>query len=177
MDKRIEKKRTVLLLSFLIPTLIVVILLIPYKQALVFEYENTNKLLAYIPFSKDTTFKIKYTHSIHLTDVIESYKVNHNNEIQLYELEYEDFAIGMPANAEEGETFEQKNGKFYIKNMKRTFSSFDLRIGQVKANHCVIYKEKIYPLSQSIQPGTLVRIKLKEINLLEQLKGVNILES
>lgn len=171
-----DKRRTILWLSFLIPTLIVVILLIPYKQALVFEYKNTNRMLAYIPFSKDKTFKIKYTHSIHLSDVIESYKVIHNNEIQLYELVYEDFAIGMPANAEAGEIFEEKNGKYYIKNMKRTLSSFYLRTGQVKANHCVIYHKKIYPLAQTIAPGTLVHIKAKEINLWQQLKGVNILE-
>lgn len=169
-------KKKIVFWLFLIPTLIVVSLLIPYKQALVFEYEHTNKLLAYIPFSKESTFQIKYTHSIHLSNVVESYQVNSTGKIQLYELEYEDFAVGMPANAESGETFEEKNGKYYIKNMKRTFSSFYLRTGQVKANHSVIYKQRIYPLSQSITPGTLVHIKVKEINLWQQLKGENILE-
>lgn len=178
MEKRNHFNRKVyLFFILLLPTLTLLILLSPYKQALVFEYTKTNRVLAYIPFPKESTFQIKYTHSIHLSDVIESYKVKPNQQIQLYELVYNDFAIGMPANAEEGETFEQKNGKYYIRNMNRTFPSFDLRIGQVKANHRVIYQDNTYPLSRFIDPGTLVRIKIKNINLLQQLKGVNILES
>jgi hypothetical protein len=108
---------------------------------------------------------------------VESYQITSSQNIQQYELMYEDFAIGMPANAEEGERFEQKNGNYYIKNMKRNFPFFNLRIGQVRANHRVIFKQIEYPLSRSIEPGTSVKVEIRKLNYIELWKGVNILES
>lgn len=173
------KKKHIRRIIFLVPLFFLcmtIIAFIPIKQALVFEYKNTGKVLAYIPFSKEQTFKIKYTHSIHLSDVVESYVRTEDGQIMQYELMYEDFAIGMPSEAAEGEVFEEKNGKYYIKNMKRTFPHFDLRVGRVKANHTVVFQNKEYPLSNYIGKGTLVRIKVDDLNFLQLLKGVNIIE-
>ncbi|QCJ42835.1 DUF1850 domain-containing protein [Bacillus sp. S3] len=150
---------------------------IPLQQTIVFEPNHSNQKLAFIPIKDEKQFKIKYTHSIHLSDVIESYHITPRQLIRQVELEYEDFSIGMPSNAEEGETFEQKSGKYYIRNMKRIFPYFYLRIGQVRANHRVIYKNTEYPLSHSIKPGTSVKVEIRRLTLLEQWKGVNILES
>lgn len=165
-----------IILLFLILISITVMILIPIRQALVFEYQDSGEILAYIPFSKEKKFKIKYTHSIHLSDVIESYKVTDDGHIQQYELMYEDFAIGMPENASGEEIFEQVDGKYYIKNMKRDFPYFDLRIGQVRAKHTVIYQDEDYPLGNYIEPGTWIRIKIEKLNVLQLLKGVDILE-
>ncbi|CAG9610674.1 DUF1850 domain-containing protein [Pseudoneobacillus rhizosphaerae] len=173
----LTKKNKRLLFILLIPVLIALSLFLPFKKALVFEYQNTGILLAYLPLGRMDTFKMKYTHSIHLSIVVESYKITKNNQIKQYELMYEDFAIGMPANSEEGEVFEEKDGKYFIKNMKRSFPSFDLRVGKVKANHTLIYKYKEYPLSSSITPGTSVHVEVKKINLVQLMKGVDILES
>ncbi|MDZ5470390.1 DUF1850 domain-containing protein [Bacillus sp. 31A1R] len=174
MRKKIYCKWTILLP--LILTIIAILFFIPYKQALVFQYQNTEEVLVYLPFSKDYEFKIKYTHSIHLSDVVEYFTINDKSQMKLYELEYEDFAIGMPENASGDEIFEQKNGKYYIKNMNREFDSIDMRIGQVKANHTLIYKNGEFPLKKVIKPGTWVRMKVEKINLFEQMKGVSLLE-
>ncbi|WP_256240378.1 DUF1850 domain-containing protein [Bacillus sp. V3B] len=119
---------------------------------------------------------MKYTHSIHLSDVVESYVVTSDHQIKQFELMYENFAIGMPENASDGETFEQKDGKYYLKNMNRLFPSFDLRIGKVHANHTVIFESNEYPLSFLIEPGTWVRLKIERMNVWQQWRGVNILE-
>ncbi len=152
------------------------ILFIPTKEALVFQYQNSGKVLAYIPLSEGDQFQMKYTHSIHLSDVVESYVVTKDQEIKQFELMYEDFAIGMPENASEGETFEHSDGKYYLKNMDKIFPSFDLRIGKVRANHTLIVGKNEYPLSHYMEPGTWVRLKIERINLWQQWKGVNILE-
>ncbi|MEH7114246.1 DUF1850 domain-containing protein [Neobacillus niacini] len=164
---------------YLLITVIISISLvcIPYKQAIVFQPNNRNADIAYIPTNKETKFQIKYTHSIHLSDVVESYKITTGKKIQQYELMYEDFSIGMPSNAEKGETFEQINGSYYIKNMKRIFPFFHLRIGQVRANHTIIFQNEEYPLSLSITPGTSVKVEIRKLNILDLWKGVNILES
>jgi len=169
-------KKKLFILFILILALSTSILLIPIRKTLVFQFENTNKILAFIPVKNNQYFKIKYTHSIHLTDVFESYVITHDNQIKQYELEYEDTAIGMPSDSSEGEKFIMKDGKYYITNMNRIFQSFDLRIGQVRANHTVIFDGAEYPLAKYIEPGTRVRIKVKKINLLQEMEGVNILE-
>jgi hypothetical protein len=163
------------LLIFII--ILIILAFLPLQKAIVFQPNHSNAELAYIPLGNETHFGIKYTHSIHLSDVVESYKITRNQRIQQYELMYEDFAIGMPSNAEKGETFEQINGAYYIKNMKRDFPFFHLRIGQVRANHTVIFKNKEYPLSRSIRPGTSVKVEIRKLNFFKQWEGVNILES
>jgi hypothetical protein len=149
----------------------------PIQQALVFQPNNSTVWPAYIPIKDKTHFQIKYTHSIHLTDVVESYQITADQKIHQYELMYEDFAIGMPSNAEAGETFEQINGKYYIKNMKQVLPFFHLRIGQVRANHRVIFNNKEFLLSLSIKPGTSVKVEIRKLTILEKWKGVNILDT
>jgi hypothetical protein len=164
----------ILALFIFIPTAILVT--VPHKQSIVFQPNHSTERFVYLPIKDENSFHIKYTHSIHLSDVVESYKITPNQELQQYELMYEDFAIGMPANADDGETFEHINGKYFIRNMKRIFPFFHLRIGQVRANHRVIYKRHEYVLTQFLKPGASVKIEVRKLNIFQQWKGVNILE-
>jgi hypothetical protein len=152
-------------------------LFFPFHLAVTFkpQHESSSGFI-YLPLEKQDTFQIKYTHSIHLSSVIESYSITRNLKMKQYELMYEDFAVGMPQDALKGEVFVQKDGKYFIKNMKRIFPYFDLRTGKVRANHTVVFKKKPYPLAKVIAPGTLVRIQIKRLNLFQIMKGVNILE-
>ncbi|WP_462413371.1 DUF1850 domain-containing protein [Neobacillus sp. Marseille-QA0830] len=172
-----KKTKSLFLIFITMLILINLFLFYPYRLSVVFQPRDASQKTAYLPVKGEGTFKIKYTHSIHLSDVVESYKILPEKRIRQYELMYAETAVGMPANAEEGETFEQKNGKYYIKNMKRIFPYFYLRIGQVRANHRVIFQNKEYQLSKSIRPGTSVKVEIRKLNLLQQWKGVNILES
>jgi hypothetical protein len=176
MEGEMSKLQLILYLTIFI-IIIVIFVFIPQQQAIVFKPNYTNEDLAYIPTKDETRFQIKYTHSIHLSDVVESYEITSSQKIHQYELMFEDFSIGMPSNAEEGETFEEIDGAYYIKNMKRVFLFFHLRIGQVRANHTVIFQNKEFPLSQSIEPGSSVKVEIRKLNFFELWKGVNILES
>jgi len=174
MGKMVKSKS---FLSLVLSLLFIIFLsMIPYKKALTFQLENTGEVLVYIPLGDHPEFKIKYTHSIHQSDVIESYQVNSIGEIKQFELEYSDFSIGMPENASNGEVFEHKNGKYYIKNMNQVFPYFDLRTGKVRANHTVIYENQQFPLNKYIEPGTWVRIKVIKMNLYQHWKGVNLVD-
>ncbi|KKK37006.1 RocC [Mesobacillus campisalis] len=149
---------------------------IPYRQALVLQPLDQNDLFLFVPAETGDTFKIKYLHSIHLTNVIESYRLTAQRQIRQYELEYEDFAIGMPSEASEGEVFEMKDGKYFLKNMNREFGSFVLRVGKVRANHTLVYKNKHYPLSEVVEPGTRLKIQVEKLSIIQQMEGVNILD-
>ncbi len=160
-------------MAFGTPLLIAFLFFFPYKHVIAFSHTRTKGISRILSFGKRKEFKIKYTHSIHLTDVLESYRLS-DKQIEQTELAYDDFAVGMPSNAEGEEVFEEKDGTYFIKNMQRTFTYIDLRVGQVKANHRLIYDEKTYTLADFIKPGTWVRISSERISLWEQLKGVKI---
>jgi hypothetical protein len=172
-----KKRKLFVIIIFLAIFCIFFLVFKPQQLAIVFQPNHSTSNVAYIPVKEESHFQIKYTHSIHLKDVIESYKITSEKKIQQYELMYEDFSIGMPSDADEGETFEHVKGKYYIKNMKRVFPYFHLRIGQVRANHRVIYMKSEYTLSNSIPPGTSVKVEIQKLNLFQLWKGVNILES
>ncbi|MGM9927312.1 MAG: DUF1850 domain-containing protein [Bacillus sp. (in: firmicutes)] len=147
---------------------------IPYRNGLVFLDEQTKQLLAFAPLKQNQSFQIQFTHSIHLSPVVETYEVTAANELKLIEFSYEDFAVGMPSQAEAGEKFVQANGKYYIKNMNRIFPYIILRVGEVKANHMVIMNDRIIPMTRFTEPGSIVEMKMVKLSVWDQWKGVNI---
>lgn len=166
-------KKVIIFLIFvlIVPT---IILKVPVKNALVFEEENSEVVLAYFEMNKNENFIIQYTHSIHLSEVEEVYKILSGGNIKQEALVYEDYGIGMPSGAEGEEKFSIKDGKFHITNMNRVFPFLDVRVGKVVANHRLVVNGTIYELKDYLTPGSWVRIKYKKINTLERMGGVNI---
>ena len=93
---------------FVIVIFTISIFMVPFKKSIVCKKMHSKEILAFMPVQKEQTFQIQYTHSIHLSEVKESYKILKNNDIRQYELMYDDTSIGMPSEAEEGEVFIQK---------------------------------------------------------------------
>ncbi|WP_110111661.1 DUF1850 domain-containing protein [Bacillus sp. CGMCC 1.16541] len=166
------KKR---LLFVLLVSISISLCFVPFKEALVIEHENSGRLIGYAWIGKSDRFKIQYTHSIHLSDVIETYEITNKNDVKQVELQYEDFAIGMPSEGVEGATFIEKDGRYYLKDMNLVFPFIDLRIGQVVANHTLLYQNRKIPFSSFVQEGKWIRIDYKYVNLWDIIKGVNIL--
>lgn len=130
---------------------------------------------ARIPVVEDR-FKIRYTHTIHRSDVIESYRLGTDGQLMLTELEYEDFNIGMPSNAGEGERFVEKDGKYFIQNMKRELPEFRLLIGDVDAELMFLYAGKELDLKKSLERGKIYTFRAQRLSIYQQLEGVNIYE-
>src|SRR5699024_12869888 len=93
-------KKFIYLLSILI--IMMFVIFIPTHPSLAFYQENTDQIAAYLPLKKEQSFQIIFTHSIHLTDVVEKYEITNTNHILQNEIVYEEFAMGMPSNAAEG---------------------------------------------------------------------------
>ncbi|TCP20868.1 hypothetical protein EV207_14817 [Scopulibacillus darangshiensis] len=155
--------------------LAVLILITPFNKSLVFEYQDTGKILAFYPIKNTNHFSIRYIHSIHLTPVQEFYTIKGKHIVQT-KLTYENFAIGMPSHAQGNETFTQKGKTYILSNMNRSFPYVDLRVGQVVSNHTLIISHHQYPIHAFTGKGMWVRIRVHKINLWEMMKGVNILE-
>ncbi|ANU10367.1 RocC [Planococcus antarcticus DSM 14505] len=145
----------------------------PFQKYYVFIDNETEDIAAYVPL-ESPYFQLNYTHSIHLSEVIESYKVVDNDDLMMTELEYEDFNIGMPSNAGEGETFVEKDGKYFIKNMTRKLPEFRLFVGDVDANLSFITKGYQLDLKRTLERGKSYTFRVERLSLLQLREGVRI---
>ncbi|WP_431800334.1 DUF1850 domain-containing protein [Halobacillus andaensis] len=142
----------------------------PYRSVVAFEQFDRQGSNAYMPIREKDHFKLKFTHSVHLSDVVEEYEVK-DKKLYPVEMVYEDTAIGMPSNADEGETFEMKDGKYYISNLTGSHEFINLSVGQVRADHTVIYKNDSYLLKDVLGAGSVIRISPKHVSNWELMRG------
>ncbi|WP_143414504.1 DUF1850 domain-containing protein [Halobacillus massiliensis] len=143
----------------------------PVQSVLEFDVLEEKNKVVYLKIEEGGHFRIKYTHSVHLSDVIEEYEVR-NNRIYPVQLIYEDTAVGMPSNAQEGETFEMKDGKYYITGLKGYHEDITLSIGKVRAEHTLLYKENSYLLKDFLGAGSVVKIKPGRESMWNLVRGV-----
>ncbi|WP_181349288.1 DUF1850 domain-containing protein [Thalassobacillus sp. CUG 92003] len=146
------------------------VLFYPFRYVLAIHYVKTDDLGAYLPVSEEDHFQLKFTHSVHLSDVVEEYEMKRT---QLYPIQliYEDTAIGMPSNAAEGETFTERDGKYYITNLNGVHDKLSLVVGEVRADHTIIYKGQSYLLKEYVGAGSWVNIKPLRMSNWELLRG------
>lgn len=180
------KHRIIIIVSSIL-ILLIIFIFIPFRTALVFYEENTNHLEAFLPLSAGDTFKIIFTHSIHLTDVEEKYVITDDLTIKQYEIVYEEFGIGMPSNAEEEETFEYEDGKYYVKDLDNYFPSMNIRNGKTVSENRLAWKyktshkenpeeEHMIWFNEFFEPGAWFTVKVERLSFLEYWRGEKIHE-
>ncbi|MEG0261262.1 MAG: DUF1850 domain-containing protein [Lysinibacillus sp.] len=155
---------------------VIIAIFLPLQKVFAFtETRTTNPQLNYLPIEEKDDFKIRYTHSIHKSDVMEYYRVTNDNKIQMLGMEYEDLAIGMPGYAEEGQTLTQRNGSYYLKfDVKKVLDSFTMYIGDLDIDLVFDYKNDEYDLKKDLQRGKSYLFEVKRVSLYEQWKGVRL---
>ena len=134
-------------------------------------------MVAFLPVKTGDPFQIVFTHSIHLTDVVEKYRVLEDGHIEQYEFVFEQYGIGMPSNADEGQEFLYENGKFHIKNMGLLFSSIPVRNGKVVSKHRLVWgkqEEHLVWFNDYFSPGQWYTMKIENLSRWKVLKGVKI---
>jgi hypothetical protein len=112
-----------------------------------------------------------YTHSIHLSDVVEYYEVVNQDTFQAIAMEYEDVAIGMPGNAEEGQTLIIKDGKYRLVSDAKFLTSYTLHISNISSKQHFIYDDVEYDLKNVLKKGSSYLFSLKKISIFEWWKG------
>jgi len=142
----------------------------PSQQILALENPDNGELLSYLPVENGDYFQIKYTHSIHLSDVYEEYMIR-DGRLFPSRLIYEDTAVGMPANAEAGETFTMEDGKYILSDLQGSTDKLYLTIGAVRADHQILFKDSAYSLQDNIGPGETIAIATCHVNHWTLWKG------
>lgn len=166
-------KRFTIVVSILM--IIALFFFLPIFQVLAFtETRTNNPRIYYINVAKDKQFNIRFTHSIHLSDVIETYEVTDDMKIKLISMEYEDVAVGMPAHADEGQTLSYENGKYKMYYSDTYLDSFVLYIGDIDMDLFFYYEEREYDLKKTLKRGSSYKFEVKNISLYDKMKGVPI---
>ncbi|MCH7320334.1 DUF1850 domain-containing protein [Solibacillus sp. MA9] len=150
---------------------------IPYERSITFTETRTEQpILYYLPLNDELNFQIVFTHSIHLTDVIESYQVLTNNELKLLSMQYEDVAIGMPSSAEEGQTLTYENGRYTLRYDDAKLKDFTLHIGDVDYKLNLQHKNEVIALKEKLTRGKSYVLKIKKLSFYQKMKGVELYE-
>lgn len=158
----------------------ILFLFIPLKKALVFYEENTDEIVAFLPLDVGDEFTIIFTHSIHLTDVVEKYHITDESTIMQDVIIFESFGIGMPSNAEEGQVFEYKDGKYHISNLNNEFESMNIRNGKTVSEHRLRWIEQDSDVEKKVwfndyfEPGAWFTVQMDRLSLWQYLKGAKI---
>ncbi|KNE21443.1 DUF1850 domain-containing protein [Virgibacillus pantothenticus] len=177
--KALARKPWGFMLIFLASITLLITLLVPFQTALIFYKENTNRIEMFLPVEEGDPFQLIFTHSIHLTDVVEKYEITDKKTIRQTEISFEEFAIGMPSNAQGDEQFTYEDGKYHIKNINQTFDQIKLRNGKVVSENRLVWGDgahyRVY-LNDYVEPGAWFTLKVEDITLWQYLKGVEIHE-
>ena len=146
---------------------------LPFQKAFVFTETRTKEhVLFYIPTTQESKFEIMYTHSIHKSNVLESYSITRTNKIKFISMEYEDLAIGMPGYAEEGQKFEEKEGIYKLSYDDEIIDSFTLLVANIDMDLIFRYEYKDYDLKNILERSKSYKFEVKNISVYEQWKGV-----
>ncbi|QFT91091.1 hypothetical protein FIU87_20785 [Bacillus sp. THAF10] len=172
-----NKLKRAIILSSITVLLVVGLFFIPFRTALVFYQRNTENIQAYLPIKEQETFQIIFRHSIHLTDVVEKYQVRDDHQIVQTEIVYEEFGIGMPSNAQDGEEFVYEDGKYHIKNLNNVFPSMNIRNGKTVSKNRLLWGEngeKMVWFNTYFPPGDWYNVRVEKLTLWQCMKGMKI---
>lgn len=156
-----------ILLLLVLGTIFVSVPLIP---SLVIRDTHSQQLLWSSRIAENSTFGLRWTHSIHRSLVEEKYRIN-GGTIILSEMSFHDYGIGMENELAPGEKLEIKDGQFRILNMNRYFPALHLFIGQVRANHTLLFSGTEIPLGSIGKPGSAITIQIEKRSILSEIGG------
>ncbi len=106
---------------------------------------NSGALLFQKILSVDETFKLHYIHSVTNQPVDEVFYVKSTRTLALKEMYYDSFGANLPVGPEqlrdETTTFIKEGDHYKVVYENRAFDVVPLRVGQVVANHTLIFDD------------------------------------
>jgi hypothetical protein len=119
-----------------------------------------NKVLLQFPVKPQEKFSIKWTHSVSLRPVIETYKIEDDLKISIYEMIFDSFSANLPSSPDYNTIWEFNEDHIRVYNYDIIFDAVPVVIGKVVANHTLYLRDNIIPLKDIYKPGGFVKIKV-----------------
>lgn len=143
---------------------------IPLFPSLVIRDTKSQQLVWSSRIAEDATFGLRWTHSIHRSLVEEKYRIR-DGQLILSEMSFHDYGIGMENEVAPGEKLVMQDGQFRILNMNRHFPALHLIIGQVRADHTLLFTGMEIPLDSIHTPGAAITIQVEKRSILSEIGG------
>lgn len=111
-------------------------------------------------------FAVKWTHSVTLQPVIETYKLEAPQKIPIVKMVFDDYGPNLPAHPEYNQKWIiDEDGTINVVNYNRVFERVPVTIGAVIANHALVYNGITTYLKDVYRPGGYVHIGLQKKDL------------
>lgn len=133
--------------------------------------ERKNEVILQLRVKKQDEFIVKWTHSVSKQPVIEKYNINNDLKIETIEMIFDTFSANLPATPDYNTKWEFNKDNIRVYNFDRTYKNLPIVIGEVVANHRLIYKGKKYFLKDIYKPGGYVKVRIKQKNIYKYLIG------
>jgi len=126
-----------------------------------------NDVLLQVPIKPQDKFSVKWTHSVSLRPVIETYKVEKDLNISIYEMIFDTFSANLPASPDYDTIWEYHDDYIRVYNYDVIFDAVPVVIGKVVANHTLYVNDRIIPLKDIYKPGGFVKIRAIKKSLIK----------
>lgn len=137
---------------------------------------NENRVVFQAIRSEQNYFDVKWTHSVSLRPVIETYRVNDDYTISLIQMIFDSFGANLPSSPEHGTIWEFNDEYIRVYNYDVAFDAVPVVIGKAVANHSFIYNGNEIFLKDIYKPGGYVNIRVVNKSVLNYLtKEIGIL--
>lgn len=162
-----NKRKLLLLITIITAALAMIIFFVFMQKHLVLQIENGRSGDVYYvrPVSVGEKMTLHYTHSVTRQPVEEIYVIKDSRTIAITDMYFDEFGANLPVGSEttadETTIFNVEEDYYHVQFPNRTFDAVPLRIGQVIANHTLIFEDgSRLPLLDVAPGGTFVKIRV-----------------
>ena len=165
-------KKKILIIIFLGLIIFTAFIKINVLEVYIFdEGEKKNEVILQFQVKTQDEFIVKWTHSVSKQPVLEKYNINKDLKIETKEMIFDTFSANLPATPDYNTKWEFNKDNIRVYNFDRTYENLPIVIGEVIANHRLIYKGKKYFLKDIYKPGGFVKVRITEKNIYKYLIG------
>ncbi|MGM0378915.1 MAG: DUF1850 domain-containing protein [Bacillota bacterium] len=165
-------KKKFLIIIFLVLIIISTFIKVNVLEVYIFDNgERKNEIILQFRVKKQDEFIVKWTHSVSKQPVLEKYNINNDLKIETKEMIFDTFSANLPATPDYNTKWEFNEDSIRVYNFDRTYENLPIVIGEVVANHRLVYNKKKYYLKDIYKPGGFVKVRITEKNIYKYLKG------
>lgn len=166
------KKIYIIFVSFLLFAILISFYPIQTLEVYIVDQgSRENEVILEVPIKVNDEFSVKWTHSVSKRPVIETYRINEKLEIDTQEMIFDTFSANLPATPDYETKWEYHEEYIRVYNFDRKYEALPIVIGEVIANHRLLFKGKKYTLKELYKPGGFVKVRVNKKSLYHYLIG------
>jgi hypothetical protein len=155
------------LIIILIASLLLFFYPIKVLQVYIFDQgERYNEVIYQSSVRIDDEVTVKWTHSVSIRPVYETYEINDDLEFDVKEMIFDTYSANLPSQPEGETQWEFREDSIRVYNYDLEFKEIPIVIGAIRANHILLFKDDRIVLKDIYKPGGYVKVRVVKKSLL-----------